>query len=61
VKEKIMSDNTIEILFDDLTPEKQAEVLAKLGNNGNFDIFPIAVIPVGEDEPGYILDNMNRA
>jgi hypothetical protein len=49
-----MPDNTIEILFDDLTPEKQAEVLAKLGDNGNFDIFPIAVISVGEDGPGYI-------
>jgi hypothetical protein len=56
-----MPDNTIEILFDDLTLGKQGEVLAKLGGNGNFDVFPIAVIPVGEDEPGYIPDNMNRA
>jgi len=47
-------ENNIEIFFDDLTPEKQAESLAKLGNNGNFDTFPLAVIPIGEDEPGYI-------
>lgn len=44
-------ENNIEIFFGDLKPEKQAEILAKLGDNGNFDIFPIAIIPVGEDEP----------
>lgn len=47
-------ENNIEIFFDDLTPEKQAEILTMLGNNGNFDVFPIAVIPIGEDEPDYM-------
>ena len=46
-------ENNIEILFGDLTPEKQLEVLAKLGDNGNYDIYPIVVIPIGEDAPGY--------
>ena len=37
----------IEIYWDDLTPEKQAEILEELGENGNYDMFPIATI--GED------------
>jgi hypothetical protein len=53
LKRSLTMKNTIEILFGDLTPKKQAEVLAKLGDNGNFDVFPLAVIPVGEDDPGY--------
>ena len=40
-------ENNIEIYFDDLSPDKQAEVLAKLGDDGNYDYHPIAVIPVG--------------
>lgn len=46
-------ENSIEIYIGDLTLEKQAEILAKLGNNGNFDTFPITIIPIGEDEPSY--------
>ena len=42
-------ENNIEILFGDLTPEKQTEILARLGNDGNYDVYPIAVIPIGED------------
>jgi hypothetical protein len=43
-------ENNIEILFGDLTPAKQQEILDKLGDNGNFDVFPIAAIPVGGGE-----------
>jgi len=35
----------IEIMFDDLSEQKQAEIIEKLGNNGNFDIYPITHIP----------------
>ena len=34
----------IEIYFSDLVIEKQKEVLEALGDNGNFDLFPIAVL-----------------
>lgn len=39
-------ERTIEIYWGDLTAEKQAEILAAFGDNCNFDVFPIAVIPV---------------
>lgn len=52
-------ENNIEIYFDDLTPKKQAEILAKLGENGNYDVFPIATIPIGEDEPGHDGEDAN--
>lgn len=45
-------ENNIEIFLRDLSRDKQSEILERLGNNGNFDVFPIAVIPVGKDEPG---------
>ena len=35
---------TIKIYLKDLTPEKQAEVLNALGDSGNYDVFPIAMI-----------------
>ena len=41
---------TIEIFFDDLTKEKQAEILDTLGDNGNFDVVPIATIEFEEEE-----------
>lgn len=41
---------TIEIYLDDLTEEKQKEILDKLGDNGNYDIFPIATIEYEQDE-----------
>ena len=31
----------IEIYWQDLTPTKQAEILEKLGDNGNWDVVPI--------------------
>ena len=38
----------IEIYWDDLTEEKQKEILEILGDNGNFDTFPIATIEYGQ-------------
>lgn len=42
----------VEIFFRDLTPENQQEIIEKLGDNGNYDVFPIACIPTesAEDE-----------
>ena len=34
----------IEIYFQDLTPEKQQEILDKLGDNGNWDVIPMHTI-----------------
>ena len=41
---------TIEIYFDDLTEEKQAEILEAYGDNGNFDVIPIATLVIEEEE-----------
>ena len=42
---------SIEIYWKDLTRAKQSEVLRALGENGNYDVFPIATIEVPpEDE-----------
>ncbi|MBO4309056.1 MAG: hypothetical protein J5885_04410 [Clostridia bacterium] len=40
----------VEIYWQDLTKEKQAELLAVLGENGNYDVFPIATIEIEEEE-----------
>jgi hypothetical protein len=40
---------TIEIYWNDLTREKQQELLNALGDNGNYDVFPIATIEVEND------------
>lgn len=39
----------IEIYWQDLMPEKQAELLEAFGEKGNWDVFPLATIP----EPDY--------
>ncbi len=39
----------IEIYWDDLTESKQKEILSLLGDNGNYDVFPIAVIETQQD------------
>ena len=41
--------NTIEIYWNDLTREKQEEILRILGDNGNYDVFPICTIECGEE------------
>lgn len=43
-----MSDKVVEIYWDDLIKEKQEEILKLLGENGNYDVFPIATICKGE-------------
>ena len=40
----------IEIYWDDLKPEKQAEILKLLGENGNWDVFPMFILPGPEME-----------
>lgn len=40
----------IEIYLDDLAAEKQQELLNHFGENNNWDVFPIAVIEIEEDE-----------
>ena len=40
---------TIQIYWNDLTREKQQELLNALGDNGNYDVFPIATIEVEND------------
>ena len=39
----------IEFYWDDLTPEKQAEILEKLGDNENWDVVPFCTLEI-EDE-----------
>lgn len=39
----------IRIFWDDLTESKQEEILAAFGENCNFDVFPIAEIPISEN------------
>ena len=40
---------TIKIFWGDLTPEKQQEILELLGDNQNWDVFPIVELEVEED------------
>lgn len=42
--------NSIEIFWNDLTPEKQKEILDALGENGNYDVLPIATILIDAEE-----------
>ena len=40
----------IEIYWQDLIEAKQSEILRALGENGNYDIFPIATIEVPRED-----------
>ena len=41
----------MEIYFQDLTPEAQERLIAFLGGeNGNYDVYPLAVIAIEEEE-----------
>ena len=40
---------TLELYFQDLNPEAQQRLVDFLGDNGNYDVFPIIVLK-GEDE-----------
>ena len=48
IVEEIVPANgqTIQIFWGDLTQSKQCEILAALGDNSNYDVFPIAEIAV---------------
>ena len=39
----------IEIYWNDFTPEKQAELLDLLGDNNNWDVFPICTFEIEEE------------
>lgn len=41
---------TIEIYFDDLTEEKQAEIQEAGGGDGNYDVNPLAIIEFEEEK-----------
>ena len=45
-----MNKEPIEIYFDDLKEETQQAILELLGDNGNYDVIPIAEIYPYEDE-----------
>lgn len=40
----------IQIYWADLTPSKQAEILAAFGDNCNYDAFPIVEIPIAQED-----------
>ena len=42
--------NTLDLYWEDLTPEAQQKVLDFLGDNGNFDVFPLCTITLEETE-----------
>lgn len=42
--------DTIEIYFQDLSEEKQSEILEAWGDNGNYDVVPIAELPTHPQE-----------
>ena len=48
--DKMDERKPIEIYWDDLTESKQREILDALGDNGNYDVFPIATIEPEQDE-----------
>ena len=50
ILKEINNMKTIEIYLQDLTAEKQAEILETLGDNGNYDVFSIATIEVEDEE-----------
>ena len=37
-------------VLDDLTEKKQQELLEVLGDNGNYDVYPLATIEIEEEE-----------
>ena len=43
------SPGMISIYWSDLTPAKQAEILAAFGNNCNYNVFPIINLPIPKE------------
>ncbi len=50
ILKEINNMKTVEIYLQDLTAEKQAEILETLGDNGNYDVFPIATLEFEDEE-----------
>lgn len=40
---------TIEFYWNDLTEKKQKEIIELIGDNNNWDVFPIATLDIEED------------
>lgn len=40
---------TIEFYWQDLTPQKQAEITEILGDNGNWDVIPFCTLEIEDD------------
>ena len=52
---------SIEIYWQDLTPAKQSEILQAFGENGNYDVFPIATLDVPEEDETFSGQEQNQA
>ena len=52
---------SIEIYWQDLTPAKQSEILQALGENGNYDVFPIATLDVPEEDEEFSGQEQDQA
>ena len=51
----------IEIYWQDLTPAKQQEILQAFGENGNYDVFPIATLDVPEEDETFSGQEQDQA
>ena len=51
---------SIEIYWQDLTPAKQGEILRAFGENGNYDVFPIATLDVPEEDETFSEQEQNQ-
>ena len=40
----------INFYWDDLTPEKQTEILEKLGDNQNWDVIPFCTLEIDDED-----------
>lgn len=45
----MLNEDVIEIYIQDLKEEKQKEIIETFGENRNYDVFPIAEIPINMD------------
>ena len=52
---------SIEIYWQDLTPAKQQEILQAFGENGNYDVFPIATLDVPEEDETFSEPEQDQA
>ena len=52
---------SIEIYWQDLTPAKQQEILQAFGENGNYDVFPIATLDVPEEDEEFSGQEQDQA